>query len=110
MDAKTGIALLQQQVKGAKQLLEKRHINPDQHTAWNNATREYLAKIYGMNSPNIETVISAPGNTPVWMGMADTVLERYKASSLENKITMLEFCILSLKVQISEGAKDGGTQ
>jgi hypothetical protein len=104
VDAKTGIALLQQQVEEAKQLFKNRPIEPAKHTAWNNDTRECLARIYGSNSPNIESVLSAPGNTSVWMGMSDAVLERYQASSMENKITMLEACILSLKLQILEAA------
>ncbi len=102
VDAKMGIELLQKQIEEAKRLLENRPIRPEEHSAWNNATREDLTRIYGSNSPNIETIISAPGNTPVWMGMSDAVLERYEASSIENKITMLEACILWLKLEITD--------
>jgi len=105
VDAKTGIELLQQQIEEAKRLLENRPIKPAEHTAWNNATREYLARIYGSNSPNIETIISAPGKTPVWMGMPDTVFERYEASGMENKITMLEACVLRLELDSLEANK-----
>ncbi|MEE9609667.1 MAG: hypothetical protein V3W19_00365 [Desulfatiglandales bacterium] len=102
VDAKTGIALLHQQIEEAKRLLDNRPIKSAEYLAWNNATREDLTRIYGSNSPNIETIISAPGNTPVWMGMSDAVLERYEASSIENKITMLEACILWLKLEITD--------
>jgi hypothetical protein len=33
----------------------------------------------------------------VWLGMSDAVLERYEASSIENKTQLLEGCIVSLK-------------
>lgn len=96
VDAKTGIELLQQQIEEAKRLLANRPIKLAEHIAWNSSTRGYLVRVYGSNSPNIETIVSAPGNTPVWMGMPAAVLERYEASSIENKITMLEACVLQL--------------
>ena len=34
--------------------------------------------------------------------MSDTVRERYEASSLENKIQMLENCIVSLKLKAEQ--------
>lgn len=97
VDAKTGIALLQKQIEEAKRLLDNRPIKSAEYLAWNNATREDLTRIYGSNSPNIETIISAPGNTPVWMGMSDALLERYEASSIENKIGMINSCIIWLR-------------
>ncbi len=44
------------------------------------------------------------------MGMPDAVLERYEASSIDNKITMLEAYILSLELQISEAATNDSNQ
>ena len=97
VDAKTGIKLLQQQIEEARRLLDNRPIKLAEYLAWNNTTREDLARIYGPNSPNIESIISAPGNTPVWMGMPEAVAERYEASSIENKVQMLKSCIVWLK-------------
>jgi hypothetical protein len=39
------------------------------------------------------------------MGMPDAVLERYEASSIENKITMLEACVLRLELDVAEADK-----
>jgi hypothetical protein len=104
-DAKTGIVLLQEQIEGARRLLAHRPIKPAEHATWNNATRAYLVRMYGPNSPNVKTIISAPGTTPVWLGMPDGVLERYEASSMENKITMLESCVLRLELASVEANK-----
>ena len=106
VDGKRGFELLLKQIEEARRLLGNRPIKSAEYFAWNNATREYLAGIYGSNSPNIETIISAPGRTPVWMGMSDVVLEKYRASSMENKIKMLEACVLWLNLQIAQAAEN----
>ena len=97
VDIKTGIELLHEQIEEAEGLLNNRPIESQDHENWNNTTREYLIKIYGPTSPNIETIVTAPGQSAVWLGMSDAVLERYEASSIENKINMIENCIISLK-------------
>jgi hypothetical protein len=97
VDIKTGIELLREQIEEAEELLNNRPIQSQDHENWNNTTREYLIKIYGPTSPNIETIVTAPGQSAVWLGMSDAVLERYKASSIENKINMIKNCIVSLK-------------
>jgi len=99
VDMKTGVELLQKQIETAKQMLKSRPIRTKDLTAWNNKTREYLIKIYGAGSPNIDTIVMASGNTPVWMGMPQAVCEKFEASSIENKIQMLATCVVSLKLK-----------
>ena len=105
---KTGIELLAEQVEEAKGLLNNRPILSKDHQDWNNTTREYLIKIYGAKSPNIGTIVSAPGQSAVWMGMSDATRECYEASSIENKIYMLENCIVSLKLKAKRSEKAEG--
>ena len=38
--------------------------------------------------------------------MSDVVLEKYRASSMENKIKMLEACVLWLNLQIAQAAEN----
>ena len=97
VDPETGIELLQKQISEARHLLENRPIKSMDHAVWNKTTQDYLIRIFGPDSPNIDTIISAPGSTAVWMGMPITVAERYEASSIENKTQLLEDCIVSLK-------------
>ena len=102
VDLNTGIELLKKQIEAAKQILKNRPIRSENLAAWNNKTREYLIKIYGAKSPNINTIVMASGNTPVWMGMPQEVGERFEASSIENKIQMLKACIVSLKLKADQ--------
>ena len=64
VDIKTGIELLHEQIEEAEGLLNNRPIQSQDHENWNNTTREYLIKIYGPTSPNIETIVTAPGQRP----------------------------------------------
>jgi hypothetical protein len=97
IDAEAGINLLLKQIEEAKKLLDNRPIKSADHTAWNNTTREYLIKVFGSRSPNIHTILHAPGEGAVWLGMPDHVYENYQASSIENKIGMLNSCVVWLK-------------
>jgi hypothetical protein len=99
VDIETGIRLLEQQVEKGKILLEKKKVKPGDHAAWNEATRECLTKIYGPSSPNLQTLVHAPGMNPVWLGMSDDVHQRYISSSIEHKIERLNSCITSLKAK-----------
>jgi hypothetical protein len=100
VDAEAGVVLLQEQIEKAKQLLNDRPLRAGELAVWHKTTREYLVKIYGPNSPHIQTVIYAPGEGPVWLGMPDSVYDEYEASSLEHKIERLNGCILYLKREI----------
>ena len=92
-----GIELLRKQINEAKKLLKNRPIKTRDYAIWNETTRDYLIRIFGPASPNIDTIISAPGSTAVWLGMPRAATEKYEASSIENKIQLLEGCIVSLR-------------
>lgn len=102
VDIKKGIALLQSQIEAAARMLKNRPIRSEDHAAWNNKTREYLIKIYGAGSPNIDTIITASGDTPVWLGMPQEVRERFEASSIENKVQLLAACMVSLELKAKQ--------
>jgi len=97
VDIDTGIALLEQQIEAARHLLEYRPLNNQLHAAWNAETRSCLMKTYGPGSPNIRSIESTVGATPVWLGMPPDVAEAYQASRLERTVSMLKNCIVSLK-------------
>jgi hypothetical protein len=102
VDMITGIDLLQEQIEAAKQLLDNRPVKPKDHAAWINRTHEYLIRIYGEPSPNIDTIVEASGEAPVWLFMPDDAAERYAASSLENKIKLLQGCVVALKRKVTQ--------
>ena len=100
VDMKTGIDLLQEQVEAAKQLLDKRPITSEDHESWNETTHEYLIRIYGQRSPNIDTIVEASGDAPTWLFMPDDAAEKYEAACLEDKMQKLEQCVVALKLKV----------
>jgi hypothetical protein len=102
VDMQTGIELLQEQIEHARQLLNRRPIKANDNQVWNEQTAEVLTRIYGEGSPNIDTIVGAVGDAPAWIFMPDDVAEKYDAACLENRIKLLEGCVVSLKRKISE--------
>jgi hypothetical protein len=97
VDIKTGIELLLDQIAQAKQLLNLRPIKSQALEFWNSRTREYLIRIYGERSPNVDTIVEASGGAPAWIFMPDDAKVIYEASCLENKARLLEGCVVTLK-------------
>jgi hypothetical protein len=97
VDFKTGSDLLRRQIEQAKQLLDTRPVKSKVLEVWNSRTRAYLVRIYGERSPNVDTIVEAAGEAPVWLFMPDDAAEEYEAACLENKIKLLEGCVVALK-------------
>jgi hypothetical protein len=102
VDSASGIELLTRQIEAAKQILPKKPIPPEEYAAWNDQTKNCLIRIYGEGSPNIDTISGAPGTAPAWLFMPDDAAEQYKAACLENKIKLLEGCVVSLRRKYKE--------
>ena len=100
IDSKTGISLLRRQIEKVKELLSQDLNDWSSHTAWNNTTRDYLVKIFGSKSPNINAVIHASSSVSIHMGMSDYESKKYRKSLIENQIMMLESCIEQLETEI----------
>lgn len=105
VDIQTGIELLRVQIAHAWQLLNSRPIKSRHLEDWNSRTRESLIRIYGEDSPNVDTIAEASGEAPVWIFMPDDVKEKYEASCLENKARLLEGCVVALRRK--EGESEG---
>ena len=97
VDIQTGVGLLQKQIEQADKLMNCAPIAKKDIKVWNEQTEKVLTRIYGAGSPNIDTIVGAAGNTPVWLFMPVEVAEKYEKSSLENKIRLLEGCVVALK-------------
>ena len=94
--------MLQKKIEQAKQLLKNTPINSKDSNAWNEQTAESLTRIYGEGSPNIDTIVKASGEAPVWLFMPDDAAEKYEISRRENKIKLLEGCVVALKRKAGE--------
>ncbi|MEJ2728703.1 MAG: hypothetical protein P8185_09355 [Deltaproteobacteria bacterium] len=97
VDMQTGIGMLQEQIERARQILNRRPIPAGDNQVWNEQTEEVLTRIYGPGSPNIDTIVGAVGDAPAWIFMPDDVTEQYEAACLENRIKLLEGCVVALK-------------
>jgi hypothetical protein len=102
VDMKTGIEMLQKQIEQARLLLNTGRIAMQDMNAWNAQTAQFLTRIYGEGSPNIGTIVKASGEAPVWLFMPDDAAEKYEISCLENKIKLLEGCVVALKRKAGE--------
>jgi hypothetical protein len=96
-DPASGIQLLARQIETAKQMLLKRPIPIKEYAAWNDQTKTCLIQVYGQGSPNIDTITGASGTAPAWLFMPDDVADQNTASGLENKIKLLEGCVVALR-------------
>jgi hypothetical protein len=106
VDIQTGIELLREQIERARQLLNARPIKSKDLSVWKNQTRECLIQIYGKRSPNVDTIVEASGEAPAWLFMPDDTREKYEASRLENKIELLQGCVVALKRKDRESEMD----
>ena len=97
VDAASGIQLLARQIEAAKKMLLERPIPSKEYAAWNDQTKTCLIQVYGERSPNVDTITGAVGSAPAWLFMPDDVADQNEASCLENKITLLEGCVVALK-------------
>lgn len=102
VDIKTGIKMLQKQIEQAKKLLNSAPVASKDNKAWNEQTAEFLTRVYGEGSPNIGTIVKASGEAPVWLFMPDDVAEIYEASCLENKVRLLEGCVVALSLKAKD--------
>ncbi len=106
VDPTTGIELLKRQITKGQQLLEYRPLQSSDHTAWENTTRDYLMKVFGSDSPNIDAVLHASSDHGLFVNMGDEAYEKYEASKLQNQIKMLNSCIeqLETEIELSRGS------
>ncbi|MGD2097240.1 MAG: hypothetical protein PVG35_06630 [Desulfobacterales bacterium] len=97
MSEAKNLEMLTRQIEAAKQILLKSPIPSKEYSAWNDQTRTCLIQVYGERSPNIDTITGAVGSAPAWLFMPDDVAEQHDASCLENKIKLLEGCVVALR-------------
>lgn len=106
VDIQTGIELLLAQIEQAKQLLYTKPFKSQDLEVWNSRTRECLIRIYGERSPNVDTIVEASGEAPAWLFMPDDAREKYEVSCLENRIKLLQGCVVALKRKDRESEMD----
>lgn len=95
IDPTRGVELLQKQIKRGLVLLKNRPIDENDHSSWENTTREFLKKCFGSGAENVDTFLE---KSQAYMSTSDTNWEEHYAESLESQIAHLESCVEILLV------------
>jgi len=100
-----GIDLLTSLIEKGKILVGNRPLSSDEHGKWKLLTRNFLEKTFGLNSPNVASVIDV-GVYGAFPGDADEAWwENHRAKSLSTQVKRLEGLIelLITEVQLDTG-------
>ena len=81
-----GITLLQKLIEKAQALHEKQDLKFSDCSAWENLARDYLRKVFGSDSPNVDSVLEASGDDGLYTGMSNQEYQQYLRSGFENKV------------------------
>ena len=95
-----GIELLLRLIVQAETLRSQAVITQAQAERWNTTTLNYLERVFGTGSANIDRVMKAPGKGFV-IGMDENQRTVYLRSELSSKIEMLRSCIDQLTPDVA---------
>lgn len=100
-----GIELLNGQIEKAQKMLSSRPLNKDEYSSWELLTRNYLEKAFGLNSPNVTSVMNVGKYGSFPMNAEDSWWENHRSKSLQSQIRKIEGLIELLKteIQLEEG-------
>lgn len=96
-----GITLLQKLIEKAQALHEKQDLQFSDCSAWENLARDYLRKVFGSDSPNVDSVLNASGDEGLYTGMSNQEYQQYLRAGFENKVKLLNSCIEQLETDIA---------
>ena len=99
-----GLKLLRELLSKGQELLQNRPLSSDGHSTWELLARNYLEKAFGVNSPNVSTVLSG-GVFFVSMDADESYFEKKRAENLQTQLKKIEGLIelLNTEIQLSEG-------
>jgi hypothetical protein len=96
IDPKRGVDLLQKQIKRGLALLNNRPVDENDHSSWENTTREFLIKCFGKGAENVDAFLE---KSQAYMSSSETDWEEHYAESLKAQIAHLESCVEILHVE-----------
>ncbi len=95
-----GIELLKRLREKGEKLLSSRPLKSEDHNAWENTAREYLAKAFGSDSANIGSVVDIGHYGSFPMNAPPEYWENHEAASLQKKLVMLDSLVELLETEI----------
>ena len=101
----TGIKLIKTQIEKANQLLSSRPLTSDNYSSWELLTRNLLEKAFGVNSPNVSSVMGVGKYGSFPMNAGEQWWENHRVSSLQTQINRLGGLIelLNTEIQLDQG-------
>lgn len=105
VDPAIGKQLLESQVEKGRLLLQSRPLTNDAHNQWKLLTRNYLEKAFGVNSPNVRSVIQAVQSGSFPLNAGEGWWEAHRVECLTAQLTQLEGLVelLSTEMQLRSG-------
>jgi hypothetical protein len=95
-----GIELLRGQIEKGKALLSARPLQSNEYSSWELLTRNFLAKAFGTNSPNVSTVTDVGKYGAFPMGADESWWEDHRAESLATQVRKLEGLVELLETEL----------
>jgi predicted nucleotide-binding protein len=103
--ATEGLPLIEAQIKRADELLAHRPLTREEYAKWELLTKNFLEKVFGVNSPNIAAVadVGKYGFVPIFGGESDW--EAHNSGSLQVQRQKLDGLreLLLTEIQLSQG-------
>jgi len=95
-----GIEVLNGQIEKAHKMLSSRPLYKDEYGSWELLTRNYLEKSFGVNSPNVTSVMNVGKYGSFPMNAGDAWWENHRSKSLQSQLRKIEGLIELLKTEI----------
>jgi predicted nucleotide-binding protein len=101
-----GIGLLKNLTERARALLSARPLSGDAYSQWELLARNYLEKVFGRGSPNVNSVVDVGKYGAFPMDAGEQWWENHRSESLTTQVTRLEGLIelLETELQLRGGA------
>jgi len=100
-----GIELLGVQVGKGLTLLSSRPFNKDDYSSWKLLTKNYLEKAFGVNSPNVSSVIDVGKYRSIPINAGEKWWENQRAKSLKTQLNQIGGLVelLQTEMQLEQG-------
>jgi predicted nucleotide-binding protein len=94
------ITLLREQISKGQLLLAARPLSSDNYSKWELISRNYLEKAFGVDSPNVSSILDVGSYGAFPLSADETWWEHHRAESLKTQLTKMEGLVELLNTEI----------
>ena len=101
-----GLDLINILIKKATAMFSGQQLDQETMSGWETLAENYLVKVFGSDSPNIEAVVHAPALTSLHMGMSEHEWDQYRKGIMKSRLKVLENLseVLQTEIQLQRGS------